>query len=288
MTGYGRAEVTRQGITAIAELRSVNNRFLEVSARLPRTLAIRENDVKEVLRRTLQRGKINVGVTIERQSGEEVALRVNAAAAKDVRKLLRDLKKSTGLKDRITLDHVLHFSEVIEQKEIPDEDELEWEVAQEALVQAAEQLKAMREQEGRELEKDFRHRLELMEANLAKVEVLSREQVPAEKERLRERIAQLVEKDKFDLGRFEMEVAILADRLDVTEECVRFRSHTKFFRTAISDPEPAGRKLNFLLQEMNREANTIGSKSSSAEIAHIVVSVKEELERVREQVQNIE
>ena len=125
-------------------------------------------------------------------------------------------------------------------------------------------------------------------AGSGEIERLSAEQVPAERIRLRERVAQLIEKNPVDEGRLEMELALLADRLDVTEECVRFRSHNKFFLEALAQPDPAGRKLNFLIQEMNREANTIGSKSSATEIAHLVVSMKEELEKIREQLQNIE
>ncbi len=288
MTGYGRAEVTRRQITAVVELRSVNNRFLEVSARLPRSLSIRENDIKELIRRRILRGKINATVTIEHQNGEGVPLRVNVQAAGEVHRLLNELRRAAGLREKITLDHLLHFSEVIEQIEAPEADELEWEVTRDAIEKAVETLHEMRLQEGRELEKDFRQRIGSMEEQIARVEEMSKAQVPAERERLRARIGQLLESESVDQGRLEMELALMADRLDVTEECVRFRSHTKFFVEAFADGESAGRKLNFLLQEMNRETNTIGSKSSSAEIAHQVVRVKEELEKIREQVQNIE
>lgn len=288
MTGYGRSEVNRGGITAIAELRSVNNRFLEVSARLPRSLALRENEVKELIRRRILRGKINTTITVERQNGDGVPLRINTQAAKEIFKLLNQLRRAAGLKEKVKLEHLLHFSEVIEQEEAPDTDEAEWAVVQEAIGEAVENLRTMRVQEGSELEKDFRHRLAVLEENVGNIEKLSRVQVPAERSRLRERIKQLLENETIDEGRLEMELALMADRLDVTEECVRFRSHTKFFLQAFNDGESAGRKLNFLLQEMNREVNTIGSKSSASEIAHLVVQVKEEMERIREQVQNIE
>ncbi len=288
MTGYGRAEVTRKNITAVAELRSVNNRFLEVSARLPRSLSIRENEIKELIRRRILRGKINATVTVDHQNGEGVPLRVNAQAAKEIHRLLNELRRAAGLREKITLEHLLHFSEVIEQVEAPDADELEWEIARDAIEKAADALRDMRLQEGRELEKDFRQRIAFMEGQVVLVEQMSKAQVPAERERLRGRIQLLLGSETVDQGRLEMELAMMADRLDVTEECVRFRSHTKFFLEAFADGESAGRKLNFLLQEMNRETNTIGSKSASAEIAHEVVRVKEELERIREQVQNIE
>jgi uncharacterized protein (TIGR00255 family) len=161
-------------------------------------------------------------------------------------------------------------------------------VTKRALENALDDLARMRRNEGEELKKDFRERLAAIEQTLAQIEALSRAQIPAERIRLRERIQQILEQQPVDENRLEMELALLADRLDVTEECVRFRSHNKFFLQALDDNEPAGRKLNFLVQEMNREANTIGSKSSASEIAHLVVGVKEELERIREQLQNIE
>jgi uncharacterized protein (TIGR00255 family) len=161
-------------------------------------------------------------------------------------------------------------------------------VLQESLEAALGALAEMRRAEGGELERDFRVRIGMLDERLAQIERLSAQQVPAERMRLRERVAQLIEKTPVDEGRLELEIALLADRLDVTEECVRFRSHNKFFLEALALPEPAGRKLNFLIQEMNREANTIGSKSSVTEISHLVVSMKEELEKIREQLQNIE
>jgi uncharacterized protein (TIGR00255 family) len=289
MTGYGRAEMTTKNITAVAELRSVNSRFLEVSARLPRSLANRENEVKELIRRRIVRGKINASVSLEHENGGGLPLHINVQAAKEVYKLLNQLRRSTGLREKVSIDHLLHFSEVIEQEEVPEEaNEQEWNVARTVIEKAVEGLRTMREQEGRELEKDFRHRVGLMDQEIARIEEMAKAQVPAERERLRERIRQLLENEKPDEGRLELELALMADRLDVTEECVRFRSHTKFFLETCADGESAGRKLNFLLQEMNREVNTIGSKSSASAIAHRVVQVKEELEKIREQVQNIE
>lgn len=288
MTGYGRSEITKKGITVTIELRSVNNRFLEVTARLPRSLSLRENEIKELVRRKALRGKVNLLVSIERENGGDIPLRINAAAARGYYKLLNDLRKTVKLKEKVKLEHLLHFTEVIEQEESEREDEGEWSVVQEALNAALDGLAGMRRQEGRELEKDFRHRIGILEEYLTHVEELSKKQVPTERTRLRERIKELLESETVDEGRLETELAILADRLDVTEECVRFRSHNKFFLEALDAPESAGRKLNFLIQEMNREANTIGSKSSDTAIAHLVVHMKEELEKIREQLQNIE
>jgi uncharacterized protein (TIGR00255 family) len=288
MTGFGRGEAHRGGITISVELRTVNNRFLEVATRLPRSLSLRENDVKELIRRKISRGKVNVIASVEKEGNGSAGLELNSSAARAYYKLLVQLRRTLKLKGTVKLEHMLQFSEIFEQTETGGTDEKEWMVLQESLGTALGALAEMRQAEGGELERDFRARIALLDERLAQIERLSAGQVPAERKRLRERVAQLIEKAPVDEGRLELEIALLADRLDVTEECVRFRSHNKFFLEALALPEPAGRKLNFLIQEMNREANTIGSKSSATEIAHLVVNMKEELEKIREQLQNIE
>jgi uncharacterized protein (TIGR00255 family) len=287
MTGYGRGEAKDHGVTATVELRGVNSRFLEVVARLPRSLSLRENDIKEIVRKSVTRGKVNIVVTIERENDGDPGLRINASAARSYLRLLSQLKKATKIRETIKLEHLLRFSEVLEGGEVERADETEWETFQTALREALTQFVGMRANEGAELRKDLASRLDLLEQTLREIEAISREQVPQERVRLRERISELMNGEQVDEGRLELEIALLADRLDVTEECVRFHSHNKFFLAAL-DEEAAGRKLNFLVQEMNREANTIGSKSSSVDIAHRVVRLKEELERIREQLQNIE
>lgn len=288
MTGYGRGEANAKGLNVAVELRSVNSRFLEVSARLPRSLSIRENEIKEIIRKKVSRGKINLLVVVEHENDGDIPVRVNASAAKGYYKLLNELRKTVKLKQTVKLEHLLQFSEVLEPLEMENTDEKEWAFVQKALDAAVDNLLTMKRNEGEELGKDFRHRIGILEEKLTHIEKISVEQVPTERIRLRERIQQLLEKENLDEGRLEMELAMMADRLDVTEECVRFRSHNKFFLDALANDEAAGRKLNFLIQEMNREANTIGSKSSAAEIAHLVVNIKEEIERIREQLQNIE
>ena len=288
MTGFGRGEATGGGMTVSVELRTVNSRFLEVTARLPRVLSMRENDVKELIRKKISRGKVNVVVNVEKDGEAAASLEINSPAARAYYKLLVQLRRTLKLKETVKLEHMLQFSEIFEQKDDGGNDEKAWGVLQESLDAALAALAEMRRAEGGELERDFRARIALLDRRLEEIERLSAGQVPAERERLRERVTQILDKAPVDEGRLEMELALMADRLDVTEECVRFKSHNKFFLDALSLPEPAGRKLNFLIQEMNREANTIGSKSSATEIAHLVVSMKEELERIREQLQNIE
>lgn len=288
MTGYGRGESSSGGMKATTELRSVNGRFLEVSTRLPRSLALREGEIKEIVRQKISRGKINVVVTLERDNGSALPLKINASAAKAYFRLLNQLRTTVRLKETVKLQHMLQFSDIFEQESIQSSDDREWEVVKRGLEGALIELDRMRRNEGKELENDLKARIEALEKSIGAVEELSQQQIPLERNRLRERIQHLLEQENVDEGRLEMELALLADRLDVTEECVRFRSHNKFFLKALGDHEPSGRKLNFLVQEMNREANTIGSKSSALEIAHLVVGIKEELEKIREQLQNIE
>jgi uncharacterized protein (TIGR00255 family) len=289
MTGYGRAEVTRKGITAVVEVRSVNNRFLEVTSKLPRSIMAREGDIKDLIRKKIGRGKLNITVSLGQGDSADVALRINQAAVRTSYKLLNDLRKAAKIRDKITLEHLLKFSEVLEPLELEESDTREWSVIEDAVNKALDQLHEMRTNEGRELTRDLLMRLDMMSKRVDEIESISRKRVPEERDKLRERIAQLIaDPAVVDGKRLELEIALLADKLDVTEECVRFRSHTKFFVDALDKDDSAGRKLNFLLQEMNREANTIGSKSDDADISHKVVAVKEELEKIREQLQNIE
>lgn len=288
MTGFGRGEAESGGIAVSVELRSVNGRYLEVLTRIPRSLALREGDMKEIIRRKILRGKVNLTVIAERGTNGAAPLKVDAPAARAHYRMLNDLRKAVKLRESVKLQHLLQFSEIFEPKEFENTDAKEWEATEKALAEAVDALATMRRKEGQELEKDFRTRLAILSDLTGKVEGLSKDQVPRERTRLRERIAQILEKETIDEGRLEMELALLAERLDVTEECVRFRSHVRFFEQAFASPEPAGRKLNFLVQEMNREINTMGSKSSDTAIAHLVVQAKEELEKIREQLQNIE
>ena len=289
MTGFGRAEVSKNGISVGAEVRSVNSRYLDMTLWLPRNLAQREKELKEIARTYLNRGNLNIIIKITYDSNGTIPLKVNTAAAKSYYKLLNEIRKSVKLRERIKLEHLLTFSEILEPIDEEESDELEWELVQEVVRRSLENLNVMRAQEGCELVKDLEKRVHWMDEQLNEVEKLSKERIPEERKNLQERIAQLLE-DKFiiDQNRLELEIALIVDKLDVTEECVRYRSHNKFFLEALHKNEAAGRKLNFLVQEMNREANTIGSKSNDATIAHMIIGLKEELEKIREQIQNIE
>jgi uncharacterized protein (TIGR00255 family) len=289
MTGFGRSEISRGGVTISVELRSVNNRFLEISARMPRELNARENDIREIIRKTLTRGKIHLSINVERQVDATAVIEVNGDLVKAYKDALDQIRKVAKIKEAATLTHLLHFSDDLfgrNNATAPADDN--WEMVAQVVDEAVKDLEQMRRNEGRELARDIRERIKAIDGMVDRAEQLSKERIPSERQRLRERIAQLFENDEIDEQRLEFEIVMLADKLDITEECVRYRSHSKYFVEAVKGPEPAGRKLGFLLQEINREVTTIGSKANDAEISHLVVQAKEELEKIREQVQNIE
>lgn len=289
MTGYGRGEAAGSGIVFTVELRSVNNRYLEITSRLPRCLSFRESDIKEIIRSKINRGKITVNVTEQKES-DVAPPAINADAARSYYALLNQLRKIVKIKEAVKLDHLIRFGEIFESGTSEEEENAAgWAVFEQALRDAVVSLKTMRAKEGEELSKDLIARIGQIDFRLGEVERLAKERIPEERVRLGERIAQLVADPKvINAQRLELEIALLADKWDITEECVRFYSHNKFFLEALRLTDAAGRKLNFLIQEMNREANTIGSKSSDIGIAHHVVEIKEELEKIREQLQNIE
>jgi len=289
MTGFGRSEISRDGITVSVELRSVNNRFLEISTRMPRELNARENDIREIVRKTLTRGKIHLNINIEKQADTTPSIEVDPEVVRVYKDALDQIRKHAKIKEAATLSHLLQFSDEIFGRNSQSVDTSDnWEIVSQAVEGAVKELEQMRLNEGRELARDIRDRVRAIDGVVDQVEQLSKERIPAERLRLRERIAQLFENDEIDEQRLEFEIVMLADKLDITEECVRYRSHSKYFVEAVKGPEPAGRKLGFLLQEINREVTTIGSKANDAEISHLVVQAKEELEKIREQVQNIE
>ncbi|MEE9288669.1 MAG: YicC/YloC family endoribonuclease [Bacteroidota bacterium] len=288
MTGYGHGEVSEGEITATAEVRSVNSRYLDVTARLPRTLALRETDLKEVVRGKIARGKINILVSVKRESMAGPPLKVNAAAARIYYRLLNDLRKAVKLTEKVKLEHLLRFSDILEADAADASDQKEWSVVEEATVRALDEMVRMRLNEGKELKKDLEGRIGQLGQIIDQIDTLSRARLPGERDRMRDRVRQILENGEVDEQRLEQEIVFLAEKLDITEECVRFRSHNKFFMEALRNDEATGRRLNFLIQEMNREVNTVGSKVNDAALAHLVVQMKEELERVREQLQNIE
>jgi len=288
MTGFGAGTASKEGLTVSVELRSLNSRFVELNSRLPKSVQARENDIKEVLRKELQRGKINILVQVERDAEAEPGLMINEEAVRTYTALLTKVRDTAGLTDPIRLEHLLKFSDIFEAGEAADTDELEWQLTVDALNLAILQLKEMRKREGEVLARDLRERIRLIGSGCDTVKRLSDERIPQERARLTQKVADLLGEEKVNPDRLELEIVLIAERLDIAEEVTRLNSHLDYFIEALDGKESVGRKLNFLVQEMNREINTIGSKSNSAEIARYVVQMKEELERIREQIQNLE
>ena len=288
MTGYGKAEHATGTGRVIVEIRSVNHRYGEMTIKMPRTWLALENEVKKCVATRIKRGKVDVFVQRETGAGEASLPQANLPLARAYFAALLALKEELGLDEPVSLDQIAAQKDVLVSGEAEvNADELQEELL--SVVNAAvDNLEAMRSREGETLLADIRQRRELL-ASLIEGIAARAPQVPAEYAvRLRERLAQLLRDAAVDEGRLAQEVALLADRSDITEELVRFRSHLEQFDAALKMGEPVGRKLDFLLQELNREANTIGSKANDAEVAAAVVALKAELEKIREQVQNIE
>ncbi len=287
MTGFAKSEIEEKGIKASAEIKSLNGRYLDVSFRLPRALSSKEYEIRNIIKEKVGRGSINLTVKIERESSE-APLKFNFDAASDIWNDLNELKKVLKSRETVKIDHLMHFSSSFYEKKEEEIDEEEWNVAKKAIIEALTELDDMRFKEGGVLAKDFISRIDRINTTLDNIEGLGVKRIPNERERLRRRVAQLFESEEIDERRLQMEIVLLSDKLDISEECVRLRSHIKFFREAMKDKESPGRKINFLLQEMHREVNTIGSKADDAQISQHVVAIKEEIERIREQVQNVE
>lgn len=287
MTGYGKGEATVGVYTALAEIRSVNGRYLEVNVKLPQSLSTREIDVREMVRQQISRGKLSVAISLSGLNPEdEVA--VNPESVRRVIGLLKSLKKYARITAPVRLEHVLSFKDVFKGGESDSINGDDWEAVRTAMGKALEQLKEAKRGEGFSLKRDLSARVDKLDFELGEVEKLSRLNVDEEKAKLRHKVDEVLGGKEIDPARIELEIVLLADKLDITEEVVRFRTHNRFFRELLDGEDSNGRRLNFLLQEMNREANTMGSKSFDAPMSHLVVEIKEELEKIREQVQNLE
>ncbi len=289
MTGFGRGEASENGIAVTVELKSVNSRYLDISLRLPQSLQDKELDIKEILQQHVERGKVNVSIRVDKSDTGEPEITFNENLVQGYKEMLNDLRKAAGIEEPITLKTFLEFNDIFESREDDEETKEQiWALSQQAVKDAANKLKKMRLQEGSQLENDLNQRIDHIEKMLNivmdKVDGRSEEI----KEDLIERINELIDSDKIDPDRLEMEVAVLVDKMDITEEIVRTQSHIKFFREAVNNENAVGRRLNFLSQEINREINTIGSKANDSEISQYIVKAKESLEQIREQVQNVE
>ena len=291
MTGYGSAEAVEDGIRTLVELRSVNNRFAEISVKLPRQLLSYELEVRELIREHFQRGKISAFVQIQIDEDQAISISVNVPKVKAYKELLEALKREAALDTPLQLEHILRFPEIFDNGTTALDSVGEcWPYVKRLLLDAVLRLKAMRRREGEELSIDFRGRIAEIEGTLQIITTLACDNLEAVRKRLAAKVEAVAGKDlAYSRDRLEMELVLAADKLDITEELTRFASHNKFFLEELDNDESGtGRKLNFLLQEQLREANTIASKSQNAIISQKIVQIKEDLEKIREQLQNIE
>ena len=287
MTGYGKHEGAIGSEACTFEVRSVNGRYLELSVRMPKEWAEFEHKIREVVKSRVSRGSISIFVRRQDRTSSETVV-VDHNLAKQYVAALADLQSTYGLEAGLTLRDLAMFPQIFQgEQETEENPNVERELTA-SIVQVIDALDEMRVREGNEMARDMEERLVAIGDMVAEVEKLSAERVPAERARLLERVHQLVDEDKVDPQRLQLEIVLLSEKLDVSEETVRLRSHMKHVREDMAVGGVIGRKLNFQLQEMNREVNTIGSKVNDAEVGRLVVSMKEELERIREQVQNIE
>jgi uncharacterized protein (TIGR00255 family) len=289
MTGFGKSEFFFDNKKYTFEVRSINSRFCEVSFRVPKYLSSKENELKEIVRKKISRGKINVSLNIEGKNGDIPNLKLNKDVIKDYMSLLKALRKSIGTKEKIKLEHLLSFSEILKVDSENGVTEDEYNFIAGLLNTALDDLNLMKQKEGEYLKIDLIQRINFIDSETDEIFEFGKNRIPLEKEKIYEKLNSILEdKTIIDDKRLELELLILSEKLDITEECIRLKSHLKFFKECADSKDYAGRRINFLLQEMNREVNTIASKASNADISQKVTILKEELEKIKEQIQNIE
>jgi uncharacterized protein (TIGR00255 family) len=286
MTGYGKGSAVKNNFSADVEIKSVNSRFLEMFLKLPPLLSDKEYEMKEILKSKIKRGKINVIVQLKRNGNSDLAM-VNETKLKEYIYLIEKIKETAGINEEIKIEHILNNREIISSSDI-SLSETEFNIVKKALKSAVDELLKMRKDEGEELAKDLTKRIKAIEGKVVLIEKEFKKSVKIHFKKLKERIKALTLEAELDEQRLNLELAAIADKADITEECVRLKSHLKFFIESMNKQAEPGRKLNFLCQELNRETNTISSKSISTTLTHNAVLVKEEIEKIREQIQNIE
>ena len=288
MTGYGRHESVLHGRTLVIELKSVNNRYLDCNVRLPRVYICAEDGVQRRIKAAISRGKVDVYVNIENNTEEAVSVTLNQPVAAGYMEALRTMADTFGLESNVSIDLLAKFPDVFKVDKVPEDlEELTADIHA-VTEEALRDFDAMRSREGEKLEADLLGRLVTLENFTHQVEQRSPQTVADYRARLTAKLQEVLADRQLDESRVLTEAAIFADKVAVDEETVRLHSHIAQFREMLDGGSPIGRKLDFLIQEMNRETNTIGSKCNNLEISTIVVNMKAEIEKIREQVQNIE
>lgn len=288
MTGFGRGESLGRIKQVTVEVRTVNHRYNEIQVRMPRQYSLLEEQIKRFLLNKLSRGRIEVYVRMEETGDRPREVRVDKELAIAYYKALKDLAEITQTMPDVGVLQIAQLPEVLKIEEPEENLDDIWQDIAPAIEQAGAALLEMRRQEGLKLKEDLDEHLDILQKYLAKIEGKAPRVVDQYREKLQNRLAQLLENGQVDENRLAVEVALFADKSSIAEELVRLSSHFTQFGQALRDNNPVGRKLDFILQEMNREVNTIGSKANDLEITQCVVEMKNELEKLREQVQNIE
>jgi uncharacterized protein (TIGR00255 family) len=287
MTGYGQGEASNRRARVTAEIRSVNHRYLDLSIKVPRSLSHREHEIKDLLKDRIQRGRISITITTDvEMPAYKVA--INTPLMEEYVTQLRRFAKKNKLPGEVDINTIAALPEVFHLHEAPQTDEDLWPLVKRSMKKALAQCAAMRVEEGKALEKDLRARIKNIGRIVARVAKRAPIVVKQHGEALKARLAKIMKAGTVDDDRWMTEVAILADRLDFTEEVIRLKSHLNQIQTCLDGGGAVAKRLTYLLQEVHREGTTIGSKASDAKVVEEMVSLKEESERLREQVQNLE
>lgn len=288
MTGYGRCETIDEQKKIVLEIKSVNNRYCDITVKLPRAYGYVEDKIKERISREISRGKVDVYLYIEAYAAGTKAVTVNSALAENYLSAMRQLAAEFGLEDDITTTALARFNDIFISKEVDEDKEQVWAEISACLETALKDFVSMREREGERMLADLKMRANNVLQLVKQIEAAAPQMAQTYAERLRARMQELLGEVRIDENRLLTEVGIMADKVCISEELVRLSSHFEELDKILSDNEPVGRKLDFLIQEMNRETNTIGSKVNDLGISRLVVDIKSEIEKLREQVQNIE
>ena len=288
MTGYGRAEQVLNGRSIQVELRSVNSRYFEYSSRLPRSCSFMEDKLKKLMSKSISRGKVELSLQIQTIDAADTVVEVDYPLAQSYHAAMQGLSDALHIQNDITADKLARMPDVLVLRRANANEEQLWQDVSAVAEAALQQFLAMRAVEGEKLQQDVLSRLVTIEEMVGKIEKATEGRVQAYTQRLYEKLKTLLEDRNIDDSRILTEAAIFADKTAIDEETVRIHSHIQQYREILALSEPVGRKLDFLTQELNRETNTIGSKCQQLEITRLVVDVKSEIEKIREQIQNIE
>ncbi|MBR6393276.1 MAG: YicC family protein [Ruminococcus sp.] len=288
MTGYGRSQKILNGRDILVEIRSVNHRYYEYSSRVPRTFSYIDEKLKGLLKTGISRGKVEVAVTINNIEGKDSEIAINKGVAEGYVNALRSVSEELGLEDDLSLSKLIKLPDIFNIQKTPDDEEQVWNDVSEVTKEALERFVEMRKVEGERLRNDVIQKADAILEMVGRVEVLSPQTVENYRNRLYKKLSEILEDKNIDEQRILTEAAVFSEKIAVDEETVRLRSHISQLKTMLDADEAVGRKLDFIVQEMNREVNTIGSKAQDLNVTKIVVDMKAEIEKIREQIQNIE